>query len=71
MHYVVDEYKYNIFPTAHEYQTCKMAHRVAYHSLHKTLMKNKIALAIHNPDEESYHSLYSSSYPDSINNDET
>ena len=53
MHYVVDEYKYNIFPTAHEYRTSKMAHRVAYHSLHKTLMKNKIALAIHNPDEES------------------
>lgn len=70
MHYVVDEYKYNIFPTAHEYRTSKMAHRVAYHSLHKTLTKQRIVAAKQNPDEESCHSLYSSSYPDSINNDE-
>ena len=68
MHYVVDEYKSNIFPNAHEYHSSNMAHQVAQHSLSKAMQKERKAPRHHNPDEESSHSL--DSVPESHQTDE-
>lgn len=66
MHYVVDEYKSNIFPNAHENHS--MAHSVAAHSLNKTLQNaNKTTGTVHIHDNQSSHSL--ESVPESQNED--